>query len=89
MTTAEEMSEAEYVAMSEIVKEVLFLRQVQAFIMPAIESNPVNIVEDNQGATKMTNNRHSSKRAGHIDVKNHLIRDAVDEGKVRVTYVKI
>ena len=24
----------------------------------------------------------------HIDIKPHLIRDAVDEGKVRVTYAK-
>ena len=39
MTTAEGTSEAEYVAMSEVVKEILFLRQVQAFIMPSLESN--------------------------------------------------
>ncbi|CAM9349753.1 unnamed protein product, partial [Ascophyllum nodosum] len=43
-TTAEGTSEAEYVAMSEIVKDVLCLRQVQAFIMPSLESNPVGIV---------------------------------------------
>ena len=75
-------------AMSEIVKEVLFLRQVQAFIMPALESNPVGIVEDNQGAMKMANNRCSSKRTRHVDIKHHLIHDTADEGKVRVTYVK-
>ena len=46
-TTAEGTSEAEYVAMSEIVKEILFLRQVEAFIVPSLESNPVDIVEDN------------------------------------------
>ena len=38
-TTAEGTSEAEYVAMSEVVKEILFLRKVQAFIMPSLESN--------------------------------------------------
>ena len=75
-------------AMSEIVKEVLFLRQVQAFIMPALESNPVDIVEDNHGVLKIASNRHSSKRTRHIDIKHYLIRDAVDEVKVRVTYVK-
>ena len=36
----------------------------------------------------MVNGTHSSKRSKHIDIKHHLIRDAVDEGKVRVTYVK-
>ena len=45
-------------------------------------------MEDNQGAIKMEKNRHSSKRKRHIDIKHHLIRDAVDEGKVHVTYVK-
>ena len=54
-TTAEGTSEAEYVVMSEIVKEVLFLRQVQAFIMPVLESNPVDIVEDNQGSDSRVN----------------------------------
>ena len=88
VTTAEGIPKAEYVAVSEIVKEVLFLRQVQALIMPALESNPVDIVEDNQGAIKMANNRHPSKRTRHIDIKHHLIRDAVGEGQVRVTYVK-
>ena len=71
-TTAEGIPKAEYVAVSEIAKEVLFLRQV----------------EDNQGAIKMANNRHPSKRTRHIDIKHHLIRDAVGEGQVRVTYVK-
>ena len=87
-TTAEGTSEAEYVAISEIVKGVPFLCQVQAFVMSALESNPVVIVEDNQGVIKMANNSHSSKRTRHIDIKHHLIRFAVDEGKVRVTYVK-
>ena len=43
---------------------------------------------DNRGAIKMTNNKYSSKRTRHIDIKHHLIRHAVDEGKVRVTFVK-
>ena len=87
-TTAEGTSDADYIAVSKIVKEVLFLRQVQAFLMPALKSNPVDIVKDNQGAIKTAYNRHSSKQTRHIDIIYHLIRDAVDEGKVRITYVK-
>ena len=75
-------------AISEIVKNIIFLCQVQAFIMPALESNPVDIVEDNQGAIKMANNRHSSQRMRHIDIKHHLYRDAVGEKNVHVTYAK-
>ena len=67
--TAEGTSEAEYVALSEVAKEVLFLRQVQAFIMPTLESYPVDIMEDNQGTGKKANNKYSSKRTRHIDIK--------------------
>ena len=88
-TTADDTSDAEYVAMSEIVKEVLFLRHVQAIIMPALEINPVDIVEDNQGTVKIANNKHSSRRTRHIDIKHHLIRDTVNNGKVKVVYVKV
>ena len=87
-TTAEGTLEAGYVTILEIVKEVQFLHQVQAFIVPALESNLVNIVEDNQGAVKTANNIHSSKQTRHVDIKHHLIRDGMDEGKVCVTYVK-
>ena len=45
-TAAKGTSEAEYVALSEIVKEVLFMRQVPTFIMPAVQSGPVDIGED-------------------------------------------
>ena len=83
-----ETPEADYVVMSEIMKEVLLLGQVQAVIMPALESSPVEIVDENPGVIKMANNSHSSKRTRHIDVKHYLIRNAMDEGKFFVTYVK-
>ena len=88
VNTVEIISDAEYVVVSEIAEEVIFIRQVPAFSMPSLESKPVDMVENNQEAIKMANKRHSSKREGHIYVKHHLIRDAVDEATVCVTYVK-
>ena len=44
--------------------------------------------EDNQGAIKMANNRFSSRRTRHIDIKNHIVRDAVDSGIISLRYVK-
>lgn len=76
-------------ALSEIVKELLFLRQAQAFIMPTLKSYLIDIMQDNPGTIKMTNNKHSSKRTRHIDVNHHIIHDAVDAGRVLITYVKI
>ena len=35
----------------------------------------------------MANNRFSSRRTRHIDVKHHFIRDAIDSGIIRVEYI--
>ena len=72
--------------MSKIMKKVLFLLEIQAFIMLALKRSPVEVVRDNQGTIKIANNRHLSKRTRHTYIKHHLIRDAVDEGKVSVTF---
>ena len=71
-------SEAEYVALSEVVKEVLFLRQLQEFMEPSMRVGAMNVFEDNEGAIKLATNKHASCRTKHIDVKHHLVRDASD-----------
>ena len=86
--TASGTSEAEHVALSEVVKEVLLLRQVQEFMEPPIKVGAVNMFEDNEGAIKLTTKKHASRRTKHIDVKHHLVRDASDARKVRVVYVR-
>ena len=61
---------------------------------PGAESSyprPPPIVETlvhEDGAIKMTENMFSSRRTRHIDVKHHMVRDAVDGGIIRVEYVK-
>ena len=81
-------SEAEDVALSEVVKEVVLLRQVQEFMGPSMRVGAVNVFEDNEGAIKLVTNKHDSCRTKHIDVKHHLVRDASDARKVRVAYVR-
>ena len=85
--TASGTSEAEYVALSEVVKEVLFLRQAQEFMESSIKVGAVNVFEDNERAIKLATNKHASRRTKHIDVKHHLVRDASDARKVRVAHV--
>ena len=73
--------------LTEIVNKTKFLRHVQELIMPTLRSCTIPIMEDNQGAIKMANNKHSSRRTHHIDVKHHIVRDAVENGLVRIIYV--
>ena len=82
--TASGTSEAEYAALSEVVKEVLFLGQVQEFMEPSMRVGAVNVFEDNEGTMKLATNKHASRRTKHIDVKHYLVRDASDARKVRV-----
>lgn len=49
--------------------------------MPELESYSVTIKEDNEEAPKLANNKHASRRTGHIDVKHHIIRDTMEQGK--------
>ena len=87
--TASGTSEAEYVALPEVVKEVIFLRQVQKFMKPSMRVGAVNVFEDNEGAIKLATKKHASRRTKYIDGKHHLVRDASDARKVRVAYVKL
>ena len=53
-------SEAEYVALGDAVKELLFLRQVWRFMLPGKGMPCFPIFEDNQGAVKLAQNPVSS-----------------------------
>ena len=81
-------SEAEYDALSEVEKEVLFLRQMQEFMEPSMRVGAVNVFEDNEGALKLATNKHASRRTKNIDVKHHLVRDASDARNIRVAYMR-
>ena len=84
--TASATSESEYIALAEATNELRFLRQVKYFMAPGADTG-IPLHEDNQGAMKTANNRFSSRRTRHIDVKHHVVRDAVDSGIIRVEYV--
>ena len=80
-------SSSKYVALAEVVNELRFLRQVKGFLTPPIDDNII-IREDNEGAIKIATNHFRSRRARHVDVKHHIVRDTVESGVVRIHNVK-
>ena len=86
--TSSGTSEAGYIALSEAVKEILFLRLVQGFTKLSMRIGAVNVFEDNEGTIKLAVNKDSRRRTKHVDVKHHLGKDACDAGNVRVGYVR-
>ena len=70
-------SEAEYVAMSEAVKNVVWLRRVLAEL--DIPQDPTEVYEDNSGALKWATGHVAEdfRRSKHIELRYHYVRDQV------------
>jgi hypothetical protein len=86
-TVALSSSEAEFVAMGEAVKEILFVIQVLESMQIEVES-PVTVRVDNMGAIFMAENSSSSSRTRHIDIKWHFVNDLVSDKKIEIVFVK-
>ena len=81
-------TEAEYVAMGEVVKEALFVRNVLEFLVPGVHKPPIVVYEDNEGAIKLADNPLSTARTRHIDVRHHFLREKVDKKEISVLHVE-
>ena len=80
-------SEAEYVALGDAVKELLFLRQVWRFILPGKRMPCFPIFEDKQGAVQLWQNPVSNSKSKYIDVRRHFLRELVRQGDISVSHV--
>ena len=79
--------EAEYVALGDAVKELLFLRQVWRFMIPGKEMPCFPVFEDNQGALQLSKKLVSNSNSKHIDVRHHFLRELVRQGDTIVNNV--
>ena len=81
------ISEAEYIAAGDGVKEALFVRVVLSLITPETCRASVKVLEDNQGTKTLIENPLSSARSKHIDVRFQLIREFFKARKISLEYV--
>ena len=79
-------TEAEYVAMSEAVKDLIFMRNILKSVGFNIEY-PMIVEVDNTGAIYLGVNRATGQRTKHIDIRYHYVREFIDEGIVKVVFV--
>jgi len=75
--------EAEYVSLSDAVRELSYLREIARFLHQDL-SQPTTIFEDNQGTIDLVNNPVHHSRTKHIDVKYHYIRAMQEAGEIVV-----
>ena len=84
-TTALSSTEAEYMALTDTLKEVLWLKQLLGELGFG-QFGPVTIFEDNAGCIKLSKNPIILSRSKHIDIKHHFIRDHVELGTVKIVH---
>jgi hypothetical protein len=80
-------SNAEYIAISEVVKEIKFIYYLLREI--GIEVNlPITVKTDNVGAMFMAQNASSGVRTRHIDTRYHYVRENSEEGIINIKFFK-
>lgn len=70
-------TEAEYVALFETSKEIIWLNNLVKFF--CVQNNPILIFTDSQSCLKMISNEKFSNRTKHIDIKYHHVKNCVSK----------
>ena len=81
--TAMSTMEAEYIALSEAAREARWLRNLFSELGFA-QKLPTKIWGDNEGSIAISKNPQFHKRAKHIGVQFHSVKEQVKEGKIIV-----
>lgn len=75
--------EVEYIALSEVVKEVMYMRRLLTHIDGRIYADdPTCINCDNQSAVKFSKDSIYNQRSKHVDIRFHFSRKAQEDGEV-------
>ena len=78
---------AEYVSVSEVVKELRFIIQVLLSMEISVELS-FQVHCNNVGAIWLANNQIKSDRTKHVDVRYHYIREFIEDGTVKIVFIR-
>ena len=80
-------TEAEYMALSEVVKELKFIVQLLETMNIKVELL-ITMHVDNVGTIWLSNNRTTSDRKKHIDIRTSFVKEYQEDGKKIINIVK-
>jgi transposase InsO family protein len=78
--------EAEFYALADVVKELLWLKQFLAELGIPIDG-PIVVGIDNQAAIALAQNPVSHQRTKHIDIRYFFLREHIEAGTIKLQYV--
>jgi hypothetical protein len=82
-------TEAEYKALCLATQEAVYLRELynEFFNVKEKDGEPIEIWVDNQSAIHLAGSSPFSGKTKHIELKYHFVKDMVNEGFIKVSYV--
>ncbi|PLW40731.1 hypothetical protein PCASD_09336 [Puccinia coronata f. sp. avenae] len=82
-------TKAEYKALSDACKDVVWLQNLTCKILVGSQHAPTTIYVDNQGAIDLALSQISQNgfRTKHMDLRLHFVRDLIAQKLVKITYV--
>jgi hypothetical protein len=78
--------EAEFYALADVVKELLWLKQFLTELGVPIDG-PIVVGIDNQAAIALAQNPVSHQRTKHIDIRYFFLREHIEAGTIKLQYV--
>jgi hypothetical protein len=80
-------TEAEYMAISEVAMEILYIVGILKFLDMKI-NYPIEVNVDNIGAVYLSKTATTGNRTKHIDTRYHFVREYIEDGIVKVVFVR-
>jgi hypothetical protein len=80
-------TEAEYMAISEVAMEILYIVGILKFLGVPLKY-PIEVQVDNIGAVYLSKNATTGNRTKHIDTRYHFVREYIEDGIVKVIFVR-
>jgi hypothetical protein len=85
-TVALSTSEAEYMSMASAAQTAIWLRCLLEDLGVS-QNDATEMFEDNQGCIGMAKNPVNHERTKYIDIKYHFVRELLERGIVKLTYL--
>ena len=80
-------TEAEYMALCEICCKILFVKMILEFLGEKIEY-PITVYAYYEGAIYLAYNAEIAKRTKHVDTMTHFVRHYVEDGTIKIKFVR-
>lgn len=85
-TVAQSIAEAEIIALSLAIRELLWLKKLEPLLPPFQSQMTVLLKEDNHGCTAVAQSGVVNDRTKHISVKEQMVIGNIENGNLKIEW---